>query len=144
MEAQDNRSVSRRFFEEVCTAGNLDTIDDLVTDDAVHRDRDAAEYHGPEGIREWISGYRNAFPGLQVTVEKQVAEGDTVATRWTTEGTHQGELWGIPPTGNSFTITGVTLDRFVDGKIADSKESWDAWGMLQQLGILPEQVSGRS
>jgi steroid delta-isomerase-like uncharacterized protein len=144
MTVQENMTTSRRFFEQVCTAGNLDTIDDLVMEDAVHRDRDAEEYHGPAGVREWISGYRSAFPDLRVSVEEQVAQGDSVATRWTTEGTHRGELWGIPPTGKRFTITGVTLDCFVDGRIAESKESWDALGMLRQLGVLPEQVGGRS
>jgi steroid delta-isomerase-like uncharacterized protein len=144
MAAHDRKAISRRFFEEVCTVGNLDMINELVTADAVHLDRDAEEYHGPTGVREWIAGYRSAFPDLRVTVQEQVAAGDTVASRWVTKGTHQGELWGIPPTGKSFAITGVTLDRFVDGRIAESKESWDAMGMLQQLGVLPEQVGGRS
>lgn len=139
----DHGTVSRRFFERVCTHGDLDAINDLVTEDAIHRDRDEQEYHGPDGVREWISGYRAAFPDLRVTVDKQVGEGDTVATRWTTEGTHRGELWGIPPTGRRFTITGVTIDRFVHGKIAESEESWDAMGMLRQLGITLEQVAGR-
>jgi steroid delta-isomerase-like uncharacterized protein len=132
----DNMTVSRRFFEEVCTNGNLDAIDELVTDDAVHRDRDAEEYHGLDGLRRWIGGYRDAFPDMRVTVERQVATGDQVATRWTTEGTHRGELWDIPPTGKPFTITGVTVDRFVDGRIAESVESWDALGMLQQLEVV--------
>jgi steroid delta-isomerase-like uncharacterized protein len=144
MTIQDNVMTSRRFFEQVCTAGNLDTIDDLVTADAIHRDRDAEEYHGPEGVREWITGYRSAFPDLRVIVEEQVAQGDTVVTRWTTEGTHRGELWGIPPTGRPFVITGITIDRFVEDRIAESKESWDALGMLQQLGILPEGVRAPS
>jgi steroid delta-isomerase-like uncharacterized protein len=139
-----NVTNSRRFFADVCTAGDLDAIDDLVTDDVVHRDRDAEEYHGPEGVREWISGYRHAFPDLRVTVQEQVAQGDTVVTRWATEGTHRGDLWGVPPTGKCFTITGVTIDRFFEGRIAESKESWDALGMLQQLGILPEGVGTRS
>jgi steroid delta-isomerase-like uncharacterized protein len=115
-----------------------------VTADAIHRDRDAEEYHGPEGVREWITGYRSAFPDLRVIVEEQVAQGDTVVTRWTTEGTHRGELWGIPPTGRPFVITGITIDRFVEDRIAESKESWDALGMLQQLGILPEGVRAPS
>lgn len=95
-------------------------------------------------MRHCISGYRNAFPDLRVTVEEQVAHGNTVVTRWTTTGTHRGDLWGVPPTGKSFTITGVTIDRFVEGKIAESKESWDALGMLQQLGILPEGLGTQS
>jgi steroid delta-isomerase-like uncharacterized protein len=143
MAERDNKTVSRRFFEEVCTDGHLEVIEQLVTEDAVHRDRDAEEYRGPDGVRQWIGGYRSAFPDLQVTIDTQVAEADTVTTRWTTKGTHKGELWGIPPTGRPFTITEVTIDRFIDGRIAESNESWDALGMLQQLGVLPETEAWR-
>ena len=44
---------------------------------------------------------RTAFPDLRFTIEKLVTEGDTVAGRLTTSGTHQGPLMGIPPTGRS-------------------------------------------
>jgi steroid delta-isomerase-like uncharacterized protein len=131
----DNKPVSCRLFQDVCTAGNLDVISQLVTEEALHRDRDVEEYHGPDGIREWIGQYRKAFPDMQVIIEDQVAEGDKVATRWTTRGTHRGEIWCIPPTGKTFAITGVTIDRFVDGRIAESLESWDAESILRQLGV---------
>jgi steroid delta-isomerase-like uncharacterized protein len=141
MSAEHHKTLSRRFFEEVCTKGNLDVIDELVTNSVVHADRDAGEYRGPVGVRSWISTYRTAFPDLHVTVEEQVADEDRVLTRWTTRGTHRGELWGIPPTGRSFAIGGVTLDRFEQGRIAESRESWDAASLLRQLGALPGSLA---
>jgi steroid delta-isomerase-like uncharacterized protein len=131
----ENKAISRRFFQEVCTDGDLEVIKKLVTEDAVHRDRDEEEYHGPEGVRNWISAYCIAFPDLRVVVETQIAEGDWVATPWTTRGTHKGYLWGFPPTGKEFAITGVTFDRFIGGRIAESLESWDAASLLKQLGV---------
>jgi len=57
--------------------------------------------------------------------------------RWTAHGTHKGELAGIPPTGKSSTVTGVAVDRIVNGKMVESWGIFDQFGMLQQLGVIP-------
>lgn len=136
MARRADRAVSRRSSEEVSGDGESDPSDALVTEAAVPRGRDAKVYQRTRGVRDWIETYRSAFPDLRVTVEEQVSEGEWVATRWTTRGTHEGELWGIPPTGKTFTISGVTVDRLVDGGLAEDLESWDARAMLEQLGVL--------
>ena len=69
--------------------------------------------------------------------DEQIAEGDKVVTRWTGHGTHQGELAGIPATGKSSTVTGVAVDRIVNGKITESWGIFDEFGMMQQLGAIP-------
>lgn len=60
---------------------------------------------------------RAAFPDLQTTVEHQVAEGDTVATRATLRGTHLGAVFGVAPTNQQLTWSVLLMDRIVDGKI---------------------------
>jgi steroid delta-isomerase-like uncharacterized protein len=79
-----------------------------------------------------------AFPDTEYTVEQQVDEGDYVVTRWTARGTQSGELMGIPPTGKTVEVTGIAIDRFSDGKIAESWGNWDTMGLLQQLGAVPQ------
>ncbi len=44
---------------------------------------------------------------------------------------------GMAPTGKQATVTGITIDRIVDGRIAESWTNWDTLGMLQQLGVVP-------
>ena len=46
-----------------------------------------------------VGAYHLAYPDLTYTVEKQVAEGDMVVTRWTAHGTHKGEVMGVFPSG---------------------------------------------
>jgi steroid delta-isomerase-like uncharacterized protein len=82
--------------------------------------------------------YRNAFPEIQMTVEDLIAEGDKVVTRWTARGTHQGELMGIPPSGNPVEVTGITIDRIEGGKVVETWANYDALGMMQQVGAVPE------
>jgi len=81
--------------------------------------------------------YRNSFPDIRFTVDEQIAEGDKVVTRWTAHGTNTGELLGMPATGKSSTVTGIVVDRIVNGKIAESWPIFDQFGMMQQLGIIP-------
>jgi predicted ester cyclase len=81
--------------------------------------------------------YRIAFPDLELTIEDQVAEGDEVVTRFTARGTHRGELMGIPPTGRKVVVTGISIDRLVNGKTVESWTNYDVLSMMQQLGIIP-------
>jgi steroid delta-isomerase-like uncharacterized protein len=92
---------------------------------------------GPERLKEVTGGYRAAFPDLNFTIEQQLGDGDLVATRWSARGTQDGELMGIPASGKQATVTGITIDRFEDGRIAESWTNWDTLGLLQQIGAIP-------
>jgi len=81
--------------------------------------------------------FRSAFPDVHFSVEDQVVEGDKVVTRWRGSGTHQGNLMGIPPTGNRVSFVGITINRLEDGKVAEEWQIFDALGMMQQLGAIP-------
>jgi steroid delta-isomerase-like uncharacterized protein len=138
MSAESNKALSRRLLEEAFNAGNIDVIDELVTTDFVNHDAALPEpMVGPDAAKATISGYRTAFPDLRITIEEQIADDQGVATRWSAKGTHEGDLMGMAPTGKQATVTGITIDRIVDGRIAESWTNWDTLGMLQQLGVVP-------
>jgi len=80
---------------------------------------------------------RSALPDLRITLEDDVAEGDKVVSRWRAQGTHQGGLMDIAPTGNEVAFTGITIHRIEDGKIVEEWENWDALGLMQQIGAVP-------
>jgi len=95
----------------------------------VQQRRDPEPLRGPEGA-----------PDAQITVEKQLAEGDLVATRWVGRGTHEGELMGIQRTGKQVTVSGLTISRLEGGKIVEEFQNWDTFGMMRQLGAVPEMA----
>jgi len=136
MSTEENKAVLRRLYEEVWSQGNLATVDELLAVDYVLHDP-AHLVRGPEGFKAYVSAFRAAFPDLHAKVEDQIAEGDMAAMRFTARGTHKGEFQGIPPTGKQITLSGINIQRFVDGKIAENWVSLDALGMLQQLGVIP-------
>jgi predicted ester cyclase len=87
-------------------------------------------------LKRTIELNRRAFPDMRLTVEDQVAEGDKVVTRWSGEMTHLGELAGAAPTGNRVTISGITIERFEDGKIVEAWRSMDMLNVLRGIGAL--------
>lgn len=59
-----------------------------------------------------------------------------MASRWTATGTHRGDFMGHPASGRQFSISGISIYRLRDGKIAEGWVNDDSLGMLQQLGLL--------
>src|SRR5215207_9660574 len=137
--AEENKAIARRVCEEVFSAqGDLDAADEIFAPNFVGHDPASPEdIRGPEGVKEFASMFRNAFPDVQLSVEDQVAEGDMVVTRWIASGTHQGEIMGIAPTENRVTVAGTSVERVVDGKIEETWDNYDALGMMQQIGAIP-------
>ena len=139
MSTESNKAIARRFLEEVFGQGKLAVADEIVAPDHVDHGPGALPGMppGPEGSKMLVMGYRNAFPDIHFKIDEQIAEGDKVVTRWTGHGTHKGELAGIPATGKSATVTGMGVDRIVNGKIVESWGIFDQFGMLQQFGVIP-------
>jgi steroid delta-isomerase-like uncharacterized protein len=142
--SENNKAVVRRLFEELWNKGNLSVADQLFTPNYTHHDSSSPDFgHGPESERKRATLYRTAFPDLRLTIEDLIAEGDTVMARWTCHGTHKGELNGIAPTGKPFTISGVTSARLLNGKLAEGYVNWDALGMMQQIGVVPQLAKAK-
>jgi len=137
--SEQNKTNVRRLFEEVWNKGHVPVADELFTPTYTHHDSSSPDLgRGPESEKKRATLYRNAFPDIRFTVEDIIAEGETVVARWSCRGTHKGDLNGIAPTGKQFNITGVSITRFTNGKMSEGFVNWDALGLMQQLGAVPE------
>ena len=137
MYTADNKALVRRFLEDAYSAGKLELLDELLAPSYVDRDAPPGTPPGRDGIRALMTTFRSAFPDFHFTIEDQIAEGDKVATRYTVRGTHQGALFGIPPTGKQVTVRGISVYRIADGQLHEAWVNYDALGMMQQLGVVP-------
>ena len=88
-----------------------------------------------DAFKQMVAGLLAAFPDLRFSIEDQIVAGDKVTTRWTAQGTNSGPFGSMPATGRRIQISGLILDRVVDGKVVERWEQWDQMGMLQQLGL---------
>jgi len=145
MSSEDNKAVVQRFFEEVFNQKQLDRAGEFVGPD--YLDHAAVPGQGPglEGAKQqrWAR-YFAAIPDLHVTIDDLVAEEDKLTVRYTVEGTQQGELLGVPPTGKRFRTSAICIYRLAEGKVAEVWEQMDTLGLMQQLGVIPAPGQGRS
>jgi len=95
-----------------------------------------------EAWTRFLSGFVDGFPDLRLTVEDAVGEGDLVAQRVHFAGTHTGVFQGLPPTHKKVSFSGLELNRFVDGRVAEHWFQMDALTLLQQLGRSSHPAGG--
>ena len=133
--SEANKAVVRRLFEAF-NAGNLSVADEVLSSNFVYREPTVGERRGVQGYKDVVTTYRTAFPDARMIIDEQVATGDTVVTRWTATGTHNGNLFGIAPTGRRITCTGVLITHLQNGKIVEEFEVYDTLGMMRQLGVV--------
>lgn len=138
MPADDLKRLDQRLYDEVWNAGKFEVLNELIASGApIHEPGTPGISSGPEGAKQLISIYRDAFPDTHFTIESQLAEGDLVLTRWRAHGTHRGTLMGVPPTNRVVEIAGMSLTRYANGKSVESWTNWDTLGLMQQIGAIP-------
>ncbi|HWC96471.1 MAG TPA: ester cyclase [Candidatus Sulfopaludibacter sp.] len=113
---------------------------DWQTERAVRSDDFRAYMSGIEGPLDnaawsgFMSGFTAGFPDARIAIEACIAEGDTVSTRWTLTGTHQGEFQGIPATGRSVQFAGLEFNLVRGGKFVEHRSMFDNVALLRQIG----------
>jgi steroid delta-isomerase-like uncharacterized protein len=136
---EEAREIARRFREDLWNTGDLAMADDLVASDCLihaHIPFPIDFARGPDAVRHLVFFYHLAFTEIRVTADQIVAEGETVAVRWTARGRHTGHVPGLPPTGRETVTTGIDMLRIVDGRIAEGWVSWDTLSLVEQMSGL--------
>jgi ketosteroid isomerase-like protein len=123
---------ARRALEQVCARGDFQAAQDLYRGEFLDH-VNGMDFHGQVGIRKSVGLYLAIFPDLRIDVEDQVSEGDRVVSRWTLYGTHRGR---------EVRLSGITISRFHDGKIAEDWSTSDTLDLLRQLGLRRSLVLG--
>jgi steroid delta-isomerase-like uncharacterized protein len=117
MSTETNKAIVRRYIEQVYNERRHDLLEEFLVE--------GIEFHGAgvapglAAARQWVAMLAAAFPDQHVTIKDVIAEGDRVVVRTTLNGTHQGEVQGIPATGNPVTQPSITIFRLAKGKIAE-------------------------
>jgi len=132
----ENKTLVRRFYEEVANTGKVDKIEDFISPE-YEETHDGKRYAiGIEGAKAHVIGVRETYPDLQLEIERQISEGQWVVTCLTATGTHEGAWLGIKPTGKVVSFTVVNVDRVVDGRIIEHGGAANMLGPLLEIGAV--------
>lgn len=139
MTSEQNRAAALEFFEQAWVGGDLGAYERFVHPDQVlHLAGYPEPFSGRDAALEWARTYHAAFPDIEFTIEKVLAEDDHVAVRWRSAQTHRGEYLGVKPLGTRVSMTALQMFRFGDdGLIAEVWILFDPLNVMQQLGVFP-------
>jgi steroid delta-isomerase-like uncharacterized protein len=135
---RENKNLVRRTIEEYLNSADPALADELFSPDYVDHNPSNPEMSGLGNVKRSVADWHRAFPDTVNEIQDLLAEGDRVAARWLTRGTHRAEFLGIPATGNRIEVTSSSIFRIEGGKVAESWDYFDALGMLGQLGATPQ------
>lgn len=137
MSAAEAAANVRRMFEEGVNQKNLAVFDEVLAPNYVNHNFPTPA-PGPEGFKQVIGMFLQAFPDIHENTEDVIAEGDRVAVRGYFTGTHNGEFMNIPATGKQIKVAYIATYRLENGKIVENWVQMDMLGMMQQLGVIPQ------
>lgn len=137
MSEQNKRVVSE--LVELFNRHDVNGLNGLIDDRVVWHGGSFGEIEGLDGFKQLFGAFVGAFPDLRIDLGELVAEGDLIAARWTTTGTQEGEILGVPATGKMATWNEQPIYRVADGTVREVWWVGDAFGLMQQLGAIPAE-----
>lgn len=139
MSSQENIKLVRKLFDlfNVNDLKRLNAFDELFAPNM--KFHDPAVMHPKNGlsnVKELESDYIKAFPNKKTVIDNIMSAEDQVIVQWTSTGTYKGPFHGFDPNNKSFKISGISIYRIENNKIAEVWQSWDRYGLMEQIGEL--------
>lgn len=134
-----NLTMYETTWDEIINKGKLDLINETNFDKNITLVTSPENIVGIEGIKDYYKNYLTGFSNIKFTIVDVFGQGNKIAKHWNFKGKHSGEFFGIPATGNSVNVDGVTLVKMKDGKIAQEQDFMDNLEFMQQLGLIPRE-----
>jgi hypothetical protein len=139
---EKNIKMYSNTWDEIINTGNLDLINDTNFTDDVTLVTIPENIVGIDGFKDYYSNFVTGFSDVKFTIVDVFGQGDKLVKHWNFKGTNSGDFFGMPATGKTIDVDGVTLVKMKDGKIAQEQDFMDNMVFLQQLGIVssPDNV----
>ena len=131
-----NKTIIRRFIEEIENTGDISNIREFISENYVEIYLGKSFHLGIEGAIDHVLGVRRVFPDLKMTIENQISEGEWVVTIYSVTGTFEREWFHMKPTGMPIVFTGVNVDRIKDGKIIEHGGAANLLDPLLNAGVI--------
>jgi pSer/pThr/pTyr-binding forkhead associated (FHA) protein/ketosteroid isomerase-like protein len=136
--AEEHRALFERWFEQLWNRKNYAITQELVHPEFTAHGAGGQDIkQGPNGVAELVRTWHAAFPDGKMTMDEILTEGEFSVIRMTFTGTHTGDFYGVPASGNAVNVTSIGIDKVVDGKITEGWGELNMLGLMQQIGAIP-------
>lgn len=141
MAVNANEEIVCRYFEEIMNQGELAAADEILTSNFVVK-MPGLRLQGISDFKKFVTDLRTSFPDLHFTLERRIVDGDKVAVRWNSLGTHKGYLYDIPPTGKQVLDQGISIFHIANGRIEGTWLCEDTLNEMRQIGAVAPAAPG--
>jgi steroid delta-isomerase-like uncharacterized protein len=132
---EQNEALIRHHYEEL-NKGNVEIINESFAPEyGLYRPSNSLKPMSREEIIEALKSGLRASPDTNYSIEELYAVGDRVIVRLVITGTHEGDIGGIPATGNKIEYSAILISRIENGKIIEERGEADLLGLMMQLGM---------
>ncbi|MBD0824047.1 ester cyclase [Aestuariibaculum marinum] len=136
---EKNISMYEKTWNEIINNGDIHLINASNFIDDITLVTSPENIVGIDNFKAYYQNFITGFSDIKFTVIQVFGQDDNIVKHWNFKGNHTGDFFGIPATGKSVDINGVTLVKMKDGKIAQEEDFMDNMVFMQQLGLLPNQ-----
>ncbi len=146
---EDQAKATWDWYLKARNEANLDLLDNIYSPDVVVHDPSQPQaIVGLEALKNQYRGTHTAVPDVKFSREGDLyVKGDKVVGIFTMSGTITGPfhtpLGDLPPSGKAFSLSGIAIDRIVEGKIAEEWLYFNVLDILQPMGftLAPPQLA---
>lgn len=141
----DRRAVPRvaREWAAAWNSGDGQRMAALFTEDGVYEDfAFERRYQGREAIASWVSLTLQVIPDTRIEVTDAFRSGDRVAVEFVFSGTPGELVPGVPATGRSFSVPGVSVFELRGGRLAQVSDYYNVDTLYRQIGLTPPPPAG--
>lgn len=131
-----NKLIVRQYTEEIINTGDVSRIAEFIDENYTEVYNVKRYALGIQGAIQHVNGVRNTYPDLHLEIKQQIGEGQWVATSYLMTGTHTGKWMDIRPTNKEVRISGVNLDKVVNGKITEHSGAANLLEPLLEIGAI--------
>lgn len=131
-----NKKIVKAYIETILNTGDVSNINSFISPDYTEIYQNKHYFSGIEGAKQHITGVRETYPDINLSIDQQLSDGDWVITLYTMTGTHLGSWMGIKPTGRKIKVTGVNIDKVINGKIVEHGGAANLFESLLEIGAI--------
>ena len=136
MPAEENKKLIEKIFNEVINERNFDKLDQIFAPNYVNYGIPNSK-PGPDGFKEILQQFLDAYPDMKITIEHLIAEGNMVATSGYWTGTNKGSFMGAAPSNKPVKVSYIDLWKIENSKCIENWVQMDMIGMMMQTGAMP-------